>query len=317
MRWIAESETPQPLVAGSTAIASISIKKVGVREPRDVEHRHGRRLGRSRKLLLERLHRGQELLSLHDVDRPFDDSFGARTRRVEHRVDVARDLRRLGRDVAGADDLAVRVDGVLSADVQRAVRAVDADRLRERRVAVHSGGIQTVDLYHVVLRLRGRARDLDAGQEARQGPHPVSGVTSHEPQNRPSLRQRQGVAAMQPPALPTWNFGDRSYPCPIALTLDRLAGKWKTNILWHIHDGTTRFNALCRALPYVNRGAMLRQLRSLEQDGLVMRRESFDKQVRQVDYLLTERTEALVPVIVALAEWGNRFGLKHESDSAP
>lgn len=115
---------------------------------------------------------------------------------------------------------------------------------------------------------------------------------------------------MQPPAMDTWTFGDRSYPCPIALALDRLAGKWKTNIMWHIYDGTTRFNALCRALPCVNRGAMLRQLRSLEEDGLVRRRETFEGQVRCVDYHLTERTEALIPAIVALAEWGNRFGEK-------
>ena len=121
---------------------------------------------------------------------------------------------------------------------------------------------------------------------------------------------------MQPPAIPTWTFGDRSYPCPIALTLDRLAGKWKTNILWHLYDGTTRFNALCRALPQVNRGALLRQLRSLEEDGLVTRRESFEKQVRRVDYLLTERTESLIPAIVALAEWGNRHGEKVLTEEA-
>ncbi len=108
----------------------------------------------------------------------------------------------------------------------------------------------------------------------------------------------------------TWTFGDARYPCPIALTLDRLAGKWKTNLLWHVYDGTTRFNALCRALPHVNRGVVLRQLRSMERDGLLQREVREEGNVRHVEYLLTERTESLIPAIVELARWGNRYGEK-------
>ena len=106
----------------------------------------------------------------------------------------------------------------------------------------------------------------------------------------------------------TWVFGRKSYPCPIVLALDRLAGKWKTNILWHVHSGTRRFNALCKAMPEVNRGVLLRQLRALERDGLLSRREMHGSKVRHVQYSLTPMTDALVPAIVALAAWGRDFG---------
>lgn len=108
----------------------------------------------------------------------------------------------------------------------------------------------------------------------------------------------------------TWVFGRERHACPIALAIARLAGRWKTNILWHVHAGTRRFNALCRALPEVNRGALARQLRALERDGLVARREIPNGRVRHVEYSLTPRTEALVPAITALADWGRRFGTR-------
>ncbi|MCA8950207.1 MAG: helix-turn-helix transcriptional regulator [Planctomycetes bacterium] len=106
----------------------------------------------------------------------------------------------------------------------------------------------------------------------------------------------------------TWAYGSKHYPCPIVLALDRLAGKWKTNILWHVHNGTRRFNAICRALPSVNRGVILRQLRALERDGLLARRDLTAGRVRHVEYCFTPQAEALSPAILALAEWGNRFG---------
>ena len=106
----------------------------------------------------------------------------------------------------------------------------------------------------------------------------------------------------------TWTFGQKHYPCPIVLAIDRLAGKWKTNILWHVHTGTRRFNALCQALPEVNRGVVLRQLRALERDGLLSRHEIHDSNVRHVEYRLTASTEALIPAILELAAWGRRYG---------
>lgn len=115
-------------------------------------------------------------------------------------------------------------------------------------------------------------------------------------------------------AMDTWVFGRERHPCPIALAVARLTGRWKTNILWHVYRGTRRFNALCRALPEVNRGALLRQLRALERDGLLVRHEHTGSNVRHVEYSLTARTDALVPAIVALAEWGRRFG-RHEAAS--
>lgn len=115
------------------------------------------------------------------------------------------------------------------------------------------------------------------------------------------------------PPMDIWTFGRERHPCPIALAVARLQGRWKTNILWHVHRGTRRFNALCRALPEVNRGALLRQLRALERDGLLARREFAGGRVRHVEYELTSRTRALGPAIVALAAWGRRYGSRERA----
>jgi DNA-binding HxlR family transcriptional regulator len=106
----------------------------------------------------------------------------------------------------------------------------------------------------------------------------------------------------------SWLFGGRTYACPIVLAMDRFAGKWKTHILWHVHGGTRRFNALCSALPQVNRGVVLRQLRALERDGLLSRREFHDEAVRHVEYSLTPMAVSLTPAILALAAWGREHG---------
>ena len=100
-----------------------------------------------------------------------------------------------------------------------------------------------------------------------------------------------------------WLFQGRTYDCPCVLTMDRLRGRWKTNILWYIWSGTNRFNAICRELPWVNRGVVARQLGQMELDGIIERRVISEKPLH-VEYFLTELGDSLSPIIKSLAEWG-------------
>ncbi|EPE99060.1 winged helix-turn-helix transcriptional regulator [Rhizobium grahamii] len=91
--------------------------------------------------------------------------------------------------------------------------------------------------------------------------------------------------------------------CPVEATLSFLDGKWKGVILFHLMGGTLRFNELRRKLPSVTQRMLTKQLRELEESGLVSR-TVFPVVPPRVDYALTPLGLTLRPVIEALAAWG-------------
>lgn len=104
-----------------------------------------------------------------------------------------------------------------------------------------------------------------------------------------------------------WNYRQKSYYCPIGLALDRFSGRWKTNILWFIWTGTNHFNQICRELPRANKGVISRQLRELEEDGLVTRHVLGERPL-SVEYRFTELDRSLEDILAALGQWGNEHG---------
>ncbi|MDQ0454240.1 winged helix-turn-helix transcriptional regulator [Rhizobium paknamense] len=94
--------------------------------------------------------------------------------------------------------------------------------------------------------------------------------------------------------------------CPVESTLSFLDGKWKGVILYHLlSDGTLRFNELRRRLASVTQRMLTKQLRELEENGLITR-TVFPVVPPRVDYALTPLGESLRPVIVALDSWGKQ-----------
>ncbi|WP_160005538.1 helix-turn-helix domain-containing protein [Rhizobium sp. 18055] len=91
--------------------------------------------------------------------------------------------------------------------------------------------------------------------------------------------------------------------CPVEATLSFLDGKWKGVILFHLVSGTLRFNELRRKLPAVTQRMLTKQLRELEESGLVSR-TVFPVVPPRVEYALTPLGQTLKPVISALAAWG-------------
>ncbi|ODN70968.1 winged helix-turn-helix transcriptional regulator [Methylobrevis pamukkalensis] len=91
--------------------------------------------------------------------------------------------------------------------------------------------------------------------------------------------------------------------CPVESALSYIDGKWKGVILFHLMAGTLRFNELRRRLPSVTQRVLTRQLRELEDAGIVSRTVHAVVPPR-VDYALTARGRTLRPVIEALAAWG-------------
>ena len=94
--------------------------------------------------------------------------------------------------------------------------------------------------------------------------------------------------------------------CPVEATLDLIGGKWKGVLLFHLMDGTQRFNALKRGLPAITQRMLTKQLRELESGGLV-KRVVYAEVPPRVEYSLTPLGVSLKPIIVALRTWGTGY----------
>ena len=91
--------------------------------------------------------------------------------------------------------------------------------------------------------------------------------------------------------------------CPAERTLAVIGGRWKIVILWHLFQGTRRFNQLHRAIKGVSQKVLTQQLREMERDGVV-HRQVFAEVPPKVEYSLTPLGESLRPVVEAMCQWG-------------
>lgn len=99
--------------------------------------------------------------------------------------------------------------------------------------------------------------------------------------------------------------------CPLTLAQDAISGRWKIIILSHLDKHSViRFNELLRLVPGVSRGILTRQLRELEEDGIV-HREVYKVVPPKVEYSLTENGKQFKPVLEAMKIWGEKI-LQHK-----
>ncbi len=95
--------------------------------------------------------------------------------------------------------------------------------------------------------------------------------------------------------------------CGIAQSLGVLTDWWTFLIVRDIAGGVTRFDGLQRGLG-MSRRALTERLAALTEHGVLRRRRYTDRPPRY-DYLLTAKGEGLLPVLIALQEWGDRHVL--------
>lgn len=101
--------------------------------------------------------------------------------------------------------------------------------------------------------------------------------------------------------------------CPVEVTLSVIGGKWKGIIIYHLMTKTIRFNELQRMLPNTTPRMLTKQLRELEQDGVV-HREVYPQVPPKVEYSLTDFGRSLIPIVTQMETWGNQFvsNIMHE-----
>ncbi len=95
--------------------------------------------------------------------------------------------------------------------------------------------------------------------------------------------------------------------CPVEATVNLIGGKWKILILYQLTtQEVKRFNELQKALLPITHRTLTRQLRELEEAGLVQRMV-YAEVPPKVEYSLTATGQSLVPLLLQLRDWGSDY----------
>ncbi len=94
--------------------------------------------------------------------------------------------------------------------------------------------------------------------------------------------------------------------CPVETTLMLLNTKWKVLIIRDLLTGTKRFGELKKSLGTITQKVLTTNLRLMEEDGLVSRREFLEVPPR-VEYTLTDIGYSLAEILDSMASWGDGY----------
>jgi DNA-binding HxlR family transcriptional regulator len=99
-------------------------------------------------------------------------------------------------------------------------------------------------------------------------------------------------------------FIDNPFQCPVTRTMSIIGGKWKPIVLNCLGDKTMRFGKLNQLMPAISNKVLSKELKDLENLGLIERIE-FDEIPPRVEYKLTDSGLSLMPILSEVANWGN------------
>ena len=102
--------------------------------------------------------------------------------------------------------------------------------------------------------------------------------------------------------------------CPVAATMELIGGKYKALILWHLTESKLRFSQLSKVIRGATPKMLTQQLRELESQNLI-HREVYPVVPPKVEYSLTETGRSLMPILIAMRDWG--AGYLHRQSQEP
>lgn len=103
----------------------------------------------------------------------------------------------------------------------------------------------------------------------------------------------------------------RPFTCGLEVALAVIGGKWKPLILFHLAHGRRRYGDLRRAIGGVSDKVLIQQLKELQADGIVERRDHQETPPR-VDYSVTDFGRTLAEALAPLCAWGTAHGAEVE-----
>ncbi len=94
--------------------------------------------------------------------------------------------------------------------------------------------------------------------------------------------------------------------CPYFTAQKLLSGKWSILIMYHLNKETLRFGELQRTMKGITQATLTKQLRMLEEFGLV-NRYVYPEIPPKVEYSLTELGKEFQPVLEQVRVWGDKY----------
>lgn len=94
--------------------------------------------------------------------------------------------------------------------------------------------------------------------------------------------------------------------CPMGYAMNRIGGKWKLVILWHIYNKKIiRYGELKKCVGKITHKMLSNQLKELVSDNII-HKEIYHQVPPKVEYSMTEHGKTLVPIMNLLVEWGEK-----------
>src|SRR5829696_9252255 len=102
--------------------------------------------------------------------------------------------------------------------------------------------------------------------------------------------------------------------CPVCRTSEIISGKWTLLIIRDLADSALRFCELERSLQGISPRTLSLRLRCLEEQGIVERR-TYPEVPPRVEYALTDKGRALVPLIEDMRAYGRKWLFDGDAES--
>src|SRR5256714_6886310 len=94
--------------------------------------------------------------------------------------------------------------------------------------------------------------------------------------------------------------------CSVAACAAIIGAKWTALLVHDLSEGPRRFSELEHSCAGISPRTLSERLRALEDEGLV-ERHSYAESPPRVEYELTEKGEALLPIIEEMRQFGHAF----------
>lgn len=98
--------------------------------------------------------------------------------------------------------------------------------------------------------------------------------------------------------------------CAVARTAELVCSKWTVLIVHDLSEGPRRFTELERACPGISPRTLSERLHMLEREGVVVRR-AYDEWPPRVEYELTDKGRALLPIATEMGRFGRVWPCPH------
>lgn len=102
------------------------------------------------------------------------------------------------------------------------------------------------------------------------------------------------------------NDNDLFGKCPYFTAQKVFSGKWSILIIHHLNEGSLRYGELKRKLGDITQATLTKQLRTLEDYGLI-NRHVYAEVPPKVEYCLTSLGKSFNPVLDQFKIWGDKY----------